>query len=77
MATGVLPITGMPEDLAVVVNSYDAVTRRAIVTNWALLGSDERQRCCNEIERSRRWTRRRHAEVVVARLSELSLLHAR
>jgi hypothetical protein len=64
-----IPITGMPDALAAAVNSYDEATRYVIVTNWVLLGSEDRQRYRDKIQRSRQWTRRWRAEVAAAQLS--------
>jgi hypothetical protein len=69
MATGTLPITGMPATLTAAVNGYDDAARRTIITKWAMIGPDERARICEEIERSSRWMRRWRAEVAAARLS--------
>jgi hypothetical protein len=60
--------TTMPAALAAIIYRYDKATRRTIVSNWALIGSDGHRNYREYLDSGLPWTRSRRARTGASQL---------
>jgi hypothetical protein len=60
--------TNMPAALAGIVYRYDKATRRTMISNWVLIGSDAHQNYRKYLDHGLPWTRTQRARRVARQL---------